>query len=38
MAVNGRLHPLTFFTAIVFIVIGVLLAAGGGYLVALKGS
>jgi quinoprotein glucose dehydrogenase len=38
MAGNGRLHPLTFFTAVVFIVIGALLAAGGAYLVTLKGS
>ena len=38
MAGNRRLYPLTFFTAIVFIVVGALLAAGGAYLVALKGS
>ncbi len=38
MAGNGRLHSLTFFTAIVFIVLGTVLAVGGAYLVSLKGS
>ncbi|MDR5759969.1 glucose/quinate/shikimate family membrane-bound PQQ-dependent dehydrogenase [Caballeronia sp. LZ035] len=38
MAGNGRLHSLTFFTAIVFVVIGLLLGIGGAYLVAVKGS
>ncbi len=38
MAGNGRLHPLTSFTAIVFIVLGAVLAAGGAYLITLQGS
>ncbi|WP_250536245.1 glucose/quinate/shikimate family membrane-bound PQQ-dependent dehydrogenase [Caballeronia sp. AZ10_KS36] len=38
MPSTSRLHPLTFGTAIAFIVIGLLLAAGGAYLVTLDGS
>ncbi|KNH07686.1 Glucose dehydrogenase, PQQ-dependent [Candidatus Burkholderia brachyanthoides] len=38
VAGSGRLNRLTFFTAIVFIVLGAMLAAGGAYLVTLKGS
>ncbi|WP_250510935.1 glucose/quinate/shikimate family membrane-bound PQQ-dependent dehydrogenase [Caballeronia sp. GACF4] len=38
MAGTGRLHPLTFVTAVGFIIIGAVLAAGGAYLVTLQGS